>query len=137
MAAELQAMGLGDSEFKQKIGPRPRPIEVSRLKALYTHTYQAYLNGEYRSTIHYRRKILAMFWAIWYRIVKHLKQVVISDPRSSGLFDLTAFKDASEDGQEHKKDALAARASINMKHMRAMSRGNKSMMNIFEKNIDL
>lgn len=132
MAAALQAWGFGDStDLEQKVGPRPRPVELHRLKDLYASTYEAWIHGEYRSVVHYRRKILSTFWVIWIKIVKG-ERFGSKQGSSSSIFDMTPMgRESSRKysiGMTHEQDGHH-RGSVS--HARKKTGFRRSMTTVF------
>jgi len=68
MEQDLSYMGFGDKSAWSV--PRPRALELDRLKELYAESYDKWLRGGFRHVVHSRKRLLGNFFSIWRRMYK-------------------------------------------------------------------
>jgi hypothetical protein len=67
-AEDLHAMGFTDLDAQPRfLEPRPKPLEVGRLKGLYADTYDAWLRGDFRAMVMDRTRLTKKYFGVWRR----------------------------------------------------------------------
>lgn len=88
---ELQRMGLGQPSARlAALRKPPRAVELARLPALYTETYDAFLRGGFKEEQHLRKCILGKLLRLWSRIARR-----INVPGDGALMRLISFSPAA------------------------------------------
>eukprot|EP00747_Dinoflagellata_sp_TGD_P183733 gnl/TRDRNA2_/TRDRNA2_38835_c0_seq1.p1 gnl/TRDRNA2_/TRDRNA2_38835_c0~~gnl/TRDRNA2_/TRDRNA2_38835_c0_seq1.p1 ORF type:complete len:886 (-),score=149.70 gnl/TRDRNA2_/TRDRNA2_38835_c0_seq1:81-2675(-) len=68
---DLRAIGLSEDK-SPKVGPRPRIIEMWRMKPLYLDTLKKWRGGEYKHLIHDRCRAVVKVFRAWHREAAHI-----------------------------------------------------------------
>jgi len=79
----------GPSSYELK-NPRPRVIEVQRLRELYAQTYAAWLRGDYKSLMYSQMRRLKKAFGVWRRAANHIGEVV---QRRNSIEESVALED--------------------------------------------
>lgn len=64
-------LGCTDDGPLSKLGHRPRAVEPARLKDLYSQTYDAYVQGEFRHVYHDYRRVICKMFSAWSRLHRY------------------------------------------------------------------
>jgi hypothetical protein len=123
IAQDLHDMGFEAEGYYEE--QRPRPIELRRLKKLYSNTYDRYLHGDFKSLIHLRDRMMEKYFRAWRRIMLHIKE-----PKHTA-FDNVFHADEVRLLDESQMDAVAVRKQHQRDSLKMMGRTNTSVQTAF------
>lgn len=138
---EIEHMGLGwKSADLDVVREHPKPIELTRMGALYAETYEGYLRGDFRYLIHSRKQLLGKAWRTWWRAANNMEA---EEDHLGLLGQVTSFGDlgataASQAGQtavwrrgqrksvQVKVASVGAQSEAQLNIMRSLDRRSRS-----------